>query len=266
MGPLALYSRLAALSIRAQLQYRVSFVMQTVAHLLVTGGEFLGIWALFSRFGSLDGWDLGQVCVFYGLTNLAFAVADAITDGFDHLGDMIRLGDFDRILLRPRSSVLMLLGHELTLRRLGRLLQAAAVLAYGLTTSTALPFALALPLVVWTVAGSITLFVGLRILQACVTFRTIESIEIMNVLTYGGVTTASSPLPIFVRWFRRLFIFAVPLAAVSYYPGLALMRLGDPLGAPTWIGWLSPLAGPVFLLVSLAAWRYSLRWYVSTGS
>jgi ABC-type uncharacterized transport system permease subunit len=34
---------------------------------------------------------------------------------------MVKAGDFDRILLRPCSTVLQLLGQELTLRRVGRL-------------------------------------------------------------------------------------------------------------------------------------------------
>jgi len=266
MGPLALYRRLAGISVRAQLQYRASYAMQTIGALLVAGGEFLGIWALFSRFGKLAGWELAHVCVFYGIANASFAIADAMTDGYDHLGEMIRTGEFDRILLRPRSSVLMLLGYELTLRRAGRLLQAAIVLGYGLATAAAIPFVAALPLVAWTIGCSVSLFVGLRILQGCVTFRTIESIEVMNVFTYGGVTTASYPFPIYVRWFRRLFIFAIPLAAVSYYPGLTLMQLADPLGAPLWIGWVSPAAGPLFLFVALAAWRGALQGYASTGS
>lgn len=266
MGPIALYRRLVAVSIRSQLQYRLSFTMQAIGHLLLTGGEFLALWALFARFGSMDGWELAQVCVFYGVTNVSFAFASAATTGFDHVGELIRLGDFDRILLRPRSTVLMLLGHEFTMRRAGRLVQGVAVLSYGLAATGAMPVIATAALLVWTVVGSVSLFVGLRVLQACVAFRTVESIEIMNVFTYGGVTAAGYPFAIFVQWFRRLFTFVVPLAAVSYYPGLAMMRLSDPLGAPLWVGWLSPLAGVAFLGVSLAVWHSALRRYASTGS
>ena len=160
----------------------------------------------------------------------------------------------------------MLLGHEFTLRRVGRFAQGTAILVYGLASSASLAVLPAIALVLWSVIGLVSLFLGLRILQACVAFRTVESIEIMNVFTYGGVTTASYPFPIFVTWFRRLFTYAVPLAAVSYYPGLVLMQVADPLGAPLWVGWISPVAGLLFLLLALGAWRYALRWYQSTGS
>lgn len=265
MGPLALYRRLARISIRSQLQYRLSFVMQTLGQLLLTGGEFLGMWALFGRFGSLGGWSLADVCVFYGLVNVAFAAADAITAGFDSMGSLVRLGEFDRMLLRPRSTVLMLIGHELSGRRIGRFLQATAVLGYGLAATGGIDVAGA-ALIVWTLVGSVALFAGLRILQACLSFRTVETIEIMNVFTYGGVTAASYPFPIFVRWFRLIFTYLVPLAAVAYYPGLVLIGRSDPLGAPSWTGWLSPAAGIAFLALALVVWRLSLRAYTSTGS
>ena len=266
MGPLALYRRLAGISIRSQLQYRASVMMQIVGHLLVTGGEFLGIWALFARFGALEGWSLAEVCILYGMTNLAFALADAITGGFDSVGTLVRTGEFDRLLLRPRSTVLLLMGHEFTIRRAGRFAQATIVLIYGLSVAGGLPAVGSAIVLVWSTAGSIALFVALRVFQACFAFKTVESLEIMNVFTYGGVTTASYPFPVFITWFRRLFTFVVPLAAVSYYPGLVLMQRPDPLGTPLWVGWISPVAGIALLAVALVAWRASLRWYVSTGS
>ena len=63
-------------SIRAQLQYRLSFVLSFLAQLLVTGVEFLGLWALFARFGPLEGWSLAQAAVLYGVVSGGFAVAE----------------------------------------------------------------------------------------------------------------------------------------------------------------------------------------------
>jgi ABC-2 type transport system permease protein len=121
-------------------------------------------------------------------------------------------------------------------------------------------------LVLWTITGSAFLFVGIRVIQACVSFKTVESIEIMNVFTFGGVYAASYPFPIFVTWFRKLLTYGVPLAAVSYYPGLVLMGRIDPIGAPLWTGWVTPAAGIGFCALSLLFWRYALRWYTSTGT
>ena len=55
---LRLYFRLLGVSLRGQMQYRASFLMLAAGQFLITGMEFVGIWALFDRFGSLRGWSL----------------------------------------------------------------------------------------------------------------------------------------------------------------------------------------------------------------
>ncbi|HET7834943.1 MAG TPA: ABC-2 family transporter protein, partial [Variovorax sp.] len=97
-------------------------------------------------------------------------------------------------------------------------------------------------------------------------FWTVESLEVATVFTYGGVEAGQYPMALYARWFRRLLTFVVPLACVSYYPGLAILGRADPFGAPAWVGWISPLAGFAFLALSFAAWGKGVRHYASTGS
>ena len=52
MNGVRLYFRYIAASTRSQLQYRASFILQTVGHCAMTAIEFIGIWALFDRFGA----------------------------------------------------------------------------------------------------------------------------------------------------------------------------------------------------------------------
>ena len=100
MNGLRLYGRYVRTSVRAQMQYRASFVMQALAQFLVTGFELLAIWALFDRFESLQGWVFAEVAVFYGMISTSFAVNDALTRGFDVAGRLIKQGDMDRLFLR----------------------------------------------------------------------------------------------------------------------------------------------------------------------
>jgi len=97
--------------------------MMSVGNLAITAIEFLGIWALFSRFGSLGEWTLPEVALFYGMVHMAFAISEAAARGFDILHRQVRSGDFDRILLRPRSTVLQVMGLEFQLLRVGRFTQ-----------------------------------------------------------------------------------------------------------------------------------------------
>jgi ABC-2 type transport system permease protein len=255
-----------AVSIKSQLQYRSSIVVGAVGAFLVAASEFVAVWALFDRFGHLRGWTLPEIALFYGMISVTWALCDAIGRGFDVFATMVKSGDFDRLLLRPRSTVLQLLGQELTLRRVGRLVQGAAVLAYAISAGAIDWTAARAALLAASIACGMCVFLGLLVLQATTAFWTIESLEVWNAFTYGGVTMGQYPLAIYRSWFRRLFTYVVPLGCVTYFPGVAILGRADPLGAPAYIGWIAPLAGPVFLAICLQVWRIGVRHYRSTGS
>jgi len=267
MNAMRLYLAYLGMSLRGQLQYRASSVLAIVGQFLTTLIEFAGIWALFSRFGGVQGWSLPQVAVFYGLVNGGFAVADALSGGFDRFGsDFVKTGNFDRLLLRPRGTVLQLAGHELTLRRAGRLLTGLLVFAWG-QARLDLSWGLAqVGLLALTVIGLASLFFGLLVLQATMAFWTTESLEVWHTLTYGGIETAQYPLSIYERWFRRFFIYVVPLGCVSYFPVVALLGVEDPLGSSRGFQVMAPLFGVVFLIGALQVWKLGVRRYTSTGS
>jgi ABC-2 type transport system permease protein len=263
---LRLYGRYASISLRGQLEYRASFVMQALGQFLVTGLEFVAILMLFDRFGQIRGWTLYEVAFLYGLISISHASGDAIARGFDVFDTMIKYGEFDRLLLRPRSTVLQLFGQELTLRRIGRFGQGAAVLLFAFhgldiewSVARGLLFAAA-------VAGGACLFIGLIVLQATSAFWTTESLEMWNAFTYGGVTMSQYPIVIYRSWFREFFTFVIPIACINYFPGVAILGRPDPLGTPMWFQCVAPAAGPAFLFIALQIWKVGVRHYQSTGS
>jgi ABC-2 type transport system permease protein len=267
MNALRLYGRYVGASLRAQAQYPTATLLLMAGHAAATAVEILGVFALFHRFGQVKGWTFGEVALFYGLINITFSIADMLTRGFDVFGtDFVRTGAFDRVLLRPRSATLQLIGYEIRLSRFGRMLQGLAVVILATKLAPIHWEPAAVAIAVWAVAGGVALFAGILVLQATLAFWTIESLEAFNVLTYGGVQAAQYPLNIYADWFRRVLTFGVPLACVAYYPVLAILKRPDPLGAPDWILPLTPLAGFAFLALSFLAWRVGMARYASTGS
>ena len=261
-----LYRRYVGISMRGQMQYRASFIMLSVGHFVVTGSEFLAVLALFDRFGNLKGWSLPEVALFYGLVSVAFALAEAVARGFDAFSGMVRAGEFDRLLLRPRSTALQMAGREMQLLRIGRLAQGLFVLVW----------AGAYLQVAWTVAriaitalavlGGACLFSGLFVLQATMCFWTTESLEIVNTVTYGGVEASQFPLTIYRDWFRKFFTYIIPLGSVTYFPALAILGRDDPLGTSLAFQCAAPLTGLAFLCLALQVWKIGVRHYRSTGS
>ena len=99
-----MYFRYVLASLAGQMQYKLSFVLMIIGEFAATSVEMGAIWALFARFGNLPDWNIAQVCLFYGLVNVAFAIADAVCTGFDKFGTLyVKTGNFDRLLLRPRN-------------------------------------------------------------------------------------------------------------------------------------------------------------------
>lgn len=265
MSGIRLYVRLIGISVRSQMQYKGSFIAQSIGHMAITGIEFLGLWALFNRFGTIAGWTLPEVAFFYGAVHVIFAFSDAIARGFDVFANYVRAGEFDRILLRPRSTEVQLMGKEITLRRVGRLAQGMAVLIWSLSALDIQWSVGKVLLLAFTVNGGVALFAAIVILQATLSFWTVETLEIMNTLTYGGVETAQYPMNVYRKWLQRFFTFFVPLACVTYFPLSFILEKETP-GLPPVFGAIAPVFGFVFIGIALLVWRLGIRHYTSTGS
>lgn len=263
---LKLYLSLIGASFRSQMQYKTSFVLQIIGQIVVTFIDFAAIMFIFGRFTNIKGWTLWEVGLLYGMTSTSFAMTEILGRGFDVFDRMIRLGEFDRFLLRPSGIFIQLLASELDLRKFGRLLQSLAVMAIawyklGLKINLVkLGF-----LTVALASGSI-FYLALFIAGATICFWSVQSTELPNMLTYGGVEASSYPISVYKRWFRNTFIFIIPLAFINYYPALYILNIPDPLGLPYFIRFLFPLAPVMMMFLATRFWNYGVRHYSSTGS
>src|SRR4051812_37026800 len=102
------------------MQYRVSFAFYTVANFFAVAIELVTLWVMFTRFGNLPGWTMPQTLLLYGMVHIAFGLAEMAGRGFDQFERFVKSGDFDRFLLRPRPTTLLLAGQIFEISRLGR--------------------------------------------------------------------------------------------------------------------------------------------------
>lgn len=257
------YWKLIGLSWKAQLQYRTSFLFFVLAYCVQTSAEFLGLWVLFDRFQSIEGWQFTEIGLLYGITSVSFGFAEFSSRGFDQFSQMVKSGDFDLIMLRPRNTALQIAGQALELMRLGRVVQGAVVLSWAIASLPVVWNVSSLLLLTFAMLGGSCLFYGLFVFQATLSFWTTETLEVMNIMTFGGAEAGRYPMSIYGPWFRRFFTFVIPLACITYYPLLAIL---DRSGASWVVAWLSPIAGVLFLVTSLLFWNVGVRHYRSTGS
>ena len=181
------------------------FILLSLSTFFVGFTEFLGVIILFDRFGNIKGWTLYEIALFYGMINMTFSIAEAMARGFDLFSRQVISGDFDRILLRPRSTALQILGVEFTVMRIGRISLGLFLILYSSCKLNVVFDFYNISLLLFSVIGSVCLFIGLFIIQGTMCFWSTESLEIMNMLTYGGVETMQYPLSIYGKWFKRFF-------------------------------------------------------------
>ncbi|NTJ35921.1 ABC transporter permease [Agrobacterium rhizogenes] len=260
-----LYLRYASTSVSAQRQYKTSFLLQTVGNFAGTIMDFIGTWALFTRFEHFGSWGLAEVAILYGLVNAAFASAQSVSYGFATLGsELLVTGHFDRLLVRPRSVILQLFGQEIRLKQLGRLCQGLVVLFGGLITGGYLSVPNVL-ICLWCIAGGTMLFIGLFVLQATLSFWTVHSLEIMNVFTHGGAAIAQYPLSIFSDWLRWFITYLIPFAAITYFPALVITGRVSVSSSDGLVYLSAPIAGLIFFLLALVMFKIGMRRYSSAG-
>ena len=265
---LDVYRRLLGAQIRGQMQYRVAFWLDLWATALIVLFEFGSVALVLQRFEHIQGWTIGEVAFLYGLVEIAFGTMDMIFSGFDpgRFGRHVRRGTFDQLLLRPAPITVQVLGNEFLLRRLGRIAVGSGIFILGLQRTAVAWTAVKLLYLPWVVVGMICFFGGLFIIGATITFWTVESIEVMNILTYGGSFTISYPMSIYRDWMRRFFTYFVPAIFLNYYPALYFLDKPDPFGLPAFAPFLSPLVGMGTLALALAFWRFGVKHYQSTGT
>ena len=265
---LAVYSRLINIQLRSQLQYRMAFLLDVLSSGITQFLFFASIAFVLQRFGNLGGWTLGEIAFLWGTVELAFGLMDMIFSGFDpaNFGKQVRQGLFDQILLRPVNPTIQVFGSEFLLRRLGRIAQGAVILgiAINLAEIAWSPFkVIYLGLVI---AGLVCFFGGLFIIGSTISFWTVDSIEAMNILTYGGSEMMAYPMHIYPDWLRRTFTYLVPAIFLNYYPALYFLDKTDPLGLPPIFSFIAPFVGGAVLWVALTFWRFGIRHYQSTGT
>lgn len=258
------YVLIARMWVRASMAYRASFWMIAAGSFFLTGLDFVGIWIMFQTVDEMGGFSLREVAFLYGATGLGIAFADLFVGRVERLGQMIRTGALDTMMVKPVPLLVQVLADEFAIRRLARVLQSGLVFAWASAYVDWTPDR-SLLAVVMVVSGSL-IFVGIFITFACIQFWTTDSSEVANAFTYGGNTATQYPLTVFPKEALLALTFVVPLAFVNWYPALHILGRDDPFGMPEWLQFASPLAALAVLAVTALAWRTGVRHYRSTGS
>jgi viologen exporter family transport system permease protein len=263
---LGIYRRLVGARMRADWQYRTSFVLFLVGQTLVATNQILAIAVIFGAVDELAGWTASEVAFLYGLSGVAFGIADLFVSPVEFASRHIKAGTFDQFLIQPVGALWQLLAFEFAARRLGRTLQPVVVLVVSLTVVDVAWTPIAIALVAVSLVSGTLVYSAIWVITSSMAFWTVETQEIASTFTYGGDTLTSYPVDVLGRWMGRLATFVVPLASVAYLPATWLFDKPVPFGLPRAAAWSGPLVAAVMVLAARVVWVQAVRHYRSTGS
>lgn len=260
------YGILAAAWVRVSMTYRTSFVMLTLGQFLITLLDFVAIVILFTNVDALGGFGLAEIAFLYGGTSLCLGLADLVLGNIERLGTKIRLGTFDAMMVRPVPLFAQVCADDFALRRLGRITQAAVVLALAAVVVDVDWTWLRAAMVPYLIVCGTGIFLAIFTLGAALQFWTTDGSEAANAFTYGGSTVTQYPLTIYPTELVKALTFVIPVAMVNWYPTLYILGRPDPFGFPEVLQFASPVAVLGLGLLAALAWRTGVRRYRSTGS
>lgn len=261
-----IYRHLVGARIRADWQYRTSFVFFLLGQTLASSADLGSIVVIFANIKALAGWTAYEVVFLYGMSGLAFGLADVFISQVESASTHIKAGTFDTFLIRPMGTLSQLSAREFALRRLGRIVQPVIALVVALANVDVAWTAARVALVALTVVCGFCIFASIWVVTSAIAFWTVETQEVASSFTYGGNVITGYPIDVLGRWLRRLVVFVVPLASIVYLPGCALFDKPMPFDLPRWVAWCGPVVALVAVLVARAVWIMAIRHYRSTGS
>ena len=252
------YIRILALS---QLQYR-GWMLGLLPNLIYVLTDPVDALLLLDRFGAVGGFTPSAVMLLYGMAILSFGLAELTLRGVDYFPMLVRSGEFDRVLLRPRAALFQVCVLRFHLNRLNRVVCGALLMGFCLAAQGARPTAGNILMLVLAILGGMLCYDALLLIQAALAFFTVREMNVFNVFTHGSFQVVKLPPDQMPRWMRGAFSFLMPLLLFTYYPAGAVCGWGTPQP----FGWLALPAGAVFFALACILWRTGMRHYQSTGS
>lgn len=247
--------------IKVSLEYKASFIMTIISQILTMILELFAVIALFHKFSLLEDFNPMEILLSFSSIWLGYSIAEAFGRGFDHFGDLIKKGGFDLLLIRPRNIFLQILGFQISIEKISRILIALLLFIYSSIQVISSFNVLKLLLLINMTIGSTIVFAAIFITGASFAFITIEGLEIINIFTNGTRQLAQYPLGIYNKVVRIILTIIIPVTIISYFP---LDYLTDKTSNIFYI--FIPLLSIIPLIISILIFKLGINKYNSTGS
>lgn len=250
-----------SMHLKVSLEYKSSFILSCISQALYMLVELFTIYALFLKFKLLNTFDINEMLLGFSTIWLGYSIAELFGRGFDNFYRLIVRGDFDLLLIRPRSIFIQILGSDICYEKVGRTLCSLIIYIYSASKVITNLTILKLLLLILMIVGCVILILSLFIVGASFCFITVQGIEAINIITNGTKQVAEYPMSIYKKPVKVFFTFIIPVVLVNYYP---LLYLTDKTENILYV--FMPLVSIIFFFISEYLFSLGMKKYCSTGS
>lgn len=253
-----LYLKFLSLNLKIQMQYKCSFSLLVISQFINVIFMFLSIKFIFLRFSNTI-FSYKEVLLCFAIVNFSYSLAKCVSEGLNTFSISLSNFEFDRLLVRPKNSLLQVIISKLDLHQIGSLAVSIIILlnsCYNFNWNSLKIFILISMLI-----SGLFVFMGLSIVSAAICFFSIKDIELVNLLIYGGKEFGRFPLVIYGHFVLNFFTYIVPIALFQYYPLLFLIDKETSI-----INIFCPLIGMLFPIPCIIFWNIGVKKYKSVGS
>ena len=247
---------------KVRIGYRGDFFISLIASTAATGFSLGFIILLFQKIPRLAGWSLAEVVFLYGFSQIPYGLFNILSLNLYEFGNTyIMEGKFDRVLLRPISSLFQVMFEVFRLESMQEIFTGTFLVWWashhlGIHWSLLRVFAL----IFWAVCGG-TIYVSFFLLLSTVSFWFEDRIGVhppfWNLIAFGRY-----PLSIYSGFIQFMLSWIIPFGFASFYPSVRLLgRANFAHYAP-----LIPVIAAICLFVAISSWNIGSRHYSSTGS
>jgi ABC-2 type transport system permease protein len=247
---------------KVRMSYRGDFLISLATSVAATLFAMGFLVVLFMKTPSLAGWRFDEVLFLYGFSLIPYGIFNVVSLNLYEFGNnYIIEGKFDRVLLRPVSSLFQVLFEAFRIESLHEVLIGLFAIHYaGVRLGLHWTLGKTALLLFWGLCGGV-IYISVFLLLSTLSFWFEDRLGVhppfWNLFAFGRY-----PLRIYNGFIQFVLTWIIPFGFASFYPSARLIGRAafSPYAA------LIPVVAALCLTLSMAAWRFGTLHYESTGS
>ena len=250
-----------SLHLKISLEYKSSFILTVISQTLAMLVELLVVISLFNKFKLLDTYNTYEILLGFSTLWLGYSLVELFGRGFDHFSKIIINGNFDLLLIRPRSLFIQIFGSDICYEKTGRVLISLLIFIYSSIKVINDFTILKVFLLISMILCSSIIIISVLIIGASFCFYTIQGLEVINIFTNGTRQVGQYPMGIYKKAVRLFFSIVIPITLVNYYPLRYLTGESNNI-----IYLLLPYYSIIIFIISNIIFHIGTKKYTSSGS